>query len=211
MGQLPFSFARERATGAGEFFGDGGVVRGRRDDRDIVKILGGGADHGGSADIDVFDQLFEGHTGLGGGFFEGVEIDHDHVDGLDAVLGYGGGVRGKVAAVENASVNFGMQRLDAAIEHFGEAGEIGDVLDGNAGVAQEFGGASGGDEFDVECGELAGEIDQSGLIGDAENGTLDFGGAGGHVTSDRNNYRGATEDSISKGRQPLRGGRPIRR
>ena len=68
-----------------------------------------------------------------------------------------------------------MQRLDASVEHFGKSGEIGDVFDGDAGVAQELGGASGGDEFDAKSGKLAGEIDESGLIGDAENGTADFG------------------------------------
>ena len=72
-------------------------------------------------------------------------------------------------------MDLGVKRLDAAVEHFGEAGEFGDVFDGDAGVAQEFGGASGGDEFDAERGELAGEIDESGFVGDAENGALNLG------------------------------------
>ena len=41
--------------------------------------------------------------------------------------------------------------------------------------------ASGGDEFDAEAGELAGEIDEAGLVGDAEDGALDAGSAAGHV------------------------------
>ena len=137
--QSPLGFERERAAGAGEFFGDGRIVGRRRDDGDIVKILGGGADHGGSADVDVLDQLLERHAGLGGGFFEGVEIDHDHVDGLDAVLGDGGDVRGILAAMQDAAVHLGMQRLDPAVEHFREAGEFGDVFDRDAGVAQQLG------------------------------------------------------------------------
>ena len=48
-----------------------------------------------------------------------------------------------------------MQRLDAAVEHFRKAGEFGDVFDGDAGIAQQLGRASGGDEFDAEAGELA--------------------------------------------------------
>jgi hypothetical protein len=114
-----------------------------------VKILGGGADHGWSADVDVLDQFFERDTGLGGSFFEGVEIHHDHVDRLDAMLGHGGGVRGILAAVQNAAVHLGMQRLDAAVEHFRETGEFGDIFDGDAGVAQKLGCASGGNEFDA--------------------------------------------------------------
>ena len=72
------------------------------------------------------------------------------------------------AAMKNAAVNFGMQRLHAAVEHFGESGEVGDVFDRDAGVAQQLGGAAGGDEFDAEGGKFAGEIDQAGFIGDAE-------------------------------------------
>jgi hypothetical protein len=41
-------------------------------------------------------------------------------------------------------------------------------------------GASGGDEFDAEAGELAREIYESSLVGDAENGALDAGSAAGH-------------------------------
>src|SRR5580700_5953489 len=143
--QPPLGFERERAGGAGEFFGNGLVIGWGCDDGNVVKILGGGADHRWSTDVDVLNQLFERHARLGGGFFEGVEIDHDHVDRLDAMLGYGGGVRGILAAMQDASVNFGMQRLDATVEHFREAGEVGDVFDCYAGVAEELGGASGGD------------------------------------------------------------------
>ena len=95
--------------------------------------------------------------------------------GCDAVFGDGGHVLGIFAAMQDAAVNFGVQRLDAAVEHFGEAGEFGDVFDGDAGIAQQLGGASGGDEFDVQRGEFAGEVDEPGLVGDAEDGALDAG------------------------------------
>src|SRR5579863_5999570 len=49
--QSPYRGLRDRAGGAGEFVGDGGVVGGRSDDGDVVKILGGGADHGGAANV----------------------------------------------------------------------------------------------------------------------------------------------------------------
>src|SRR5208282_6433731 len=83
--QPPLGGERECAAGAGEFFGNRLVVSRRSDDGDVVKILGGGADHGGSADVDVLNQLLESHAGLGGSFFEGVEIHDDHVDWRDAV------------------------------------------------------------------------------------------------------------------------------
>jgi len=42
----------------------GRVVGGGRDYGNVVKILGGGADHGRSADVDVLDQFFEATRGL---------------------------------------------------------------------------------------------------------------------------------------------------
>ena len=137
---------------AGDFFRNRWIVGWRSDHSNVVKILGSGADHGRSADVDVFDQLLECHAGLRSGFFEGVEIHHDHIYRLDAMLGNGCDVRGILAPMQDAAVNFGMQRLHPAIEHFGEAGEIGNIFDGNAGIAQELSGASSGDEFDAEGG-----------------------------------------------------------
>jgi hypothetical protein len=140
-----------------------------------VKILGGGADHGRSADIDVLDQLFESHAGLGGGFFEGVKIYDDHVDRLDAMLGNSCDVCRIFTSVQDGAMNLGMQRFHTPIEHLGKSGELGDVLDGDAGIAEKFGGPSGREELDAEVGESTGEIDQAGFVGDAQDGALDFG------------------------------------
>ena len=68
-----------------------------------------------------------------------------------------------------------MQGLDAAVEHLGEAGDVGDVAHGDAGFAKQARGAAGGDEFDAHAGEGAGEFDDAGLVGDAEQYTLNFG------------------------------------
>ena len=76
--------------------------------------------------------------------------------------------------MQDAAVDFGMKGFNAAVEHFGESGEFGNVFDGDARVAQEFGGAAGRDEFDAERGEFAGEISEAGLVGDAEDGAFDL-------------------------------------
>ena len=76
--------------------------------------------------------------GLGGRLFEGVEIHHHHVYGLDAVFGHGGAMGGVLAAVEYSSMNFGMQGFNATIEHLGKAGELGNILHGDSRVAEEF-------------------------------------------------------------------------
>ena len=71
-------------------------------------------------------------------------------------------------------MDFGMQRLDAAVEDFGVAGEGGNIDDGQACVAQGGGGAAGGQELDAERGEAAGEVEQAGFVGYAEQCALDL-------------------------------------
>ena len=120
------------------------------DDDDGAVVFGGGADHGGAADVDVFDGLGEGAIGFGDGSFEGVEVDADEVDGGDAVGLHGGEVVGVILEGEESAVDEGVKGFDMTVHHFGEAGEVGDILDGQAGIAEGFGGAAGGNEFDVE-------------------------------------------------------------
>ena len=91
------------------------------------------------------------HAGFRGSFFEGVEIHDDHVDGLNAVLGNGCTVSGILAAMKNSAVNFRVERFNTSIEHFGEAGEVGDVFYFDSRVAQELGRAAGRDEFDAHA------------------------------------------------------------
>jgi hypothetical protein len=145
-----------------------------------MKILSRGADHGRSADVDILDQLLERHAGLGGSFLEGVEIHHNHIDRLNAVLADGCDMRGNITPMQNAAMHLGMQRLDPAIEHFRKAGEFGNVFHDDARIAQQLGCPSGGDKFNAEVRELPREVDEASLVGNAENGTLDAGTAAGH-------------------------------
>ena len=103
-------------------------------------------------------DVFELHARLGGGLLEGVEIDHDHVDGLDAVLADGGAMLLLAADVQDAAVHLGMKRLHPAVEHLGEAGEIGDIFHRDAGIAQQLGGAAGGDQFDSKLMQFPGKL-----------------------------------------------------
>ena len=125
----PAGCAAQCAVGSLQLLDEGRVVGDAGDDGDIFKVFGGGAHHGGAADVDVFDEVAEGDAGLRGGFLKGIEIHDDHVDGLDAVRGDGGFVFGVAANVEQAAVDAGMQRLDAAVEHLRKAGEVADVFD----------------------------------------------------------------------------------
>ena len=114
--------------GASHLLDQCGVVGDAGVDGDILEVLGRGANHRGTPDVDVFDQMAEGDAGLRGGLFEGVEIHDHHVDRLNAVCGDGCFVLGVAADVEQAPMDEGMQSLDPAVENLGEARQVADVL-----------------------------------------------------------------------------------
>jgi hypothetical protein len=84
------------------------------------------------------------------------------------VLGDGSLMGWVGADMEDAGVDIGVEGLDAAVEHLREAGQVVDVADLEAGVAEGARGAAGGDKLDPVGGEAVSERHQAILIGDAE-------------------------------------------
>jgi len=140
--------------------------------RDAFEIFGGGAEHGGSADVNVLDKFLGCEIFLCGGSSEWVEIDDHQVDGRDAVFGRLLLVLGKIAAEEEAAVDFGVQSFDAAAEHFWPAGELGNIADGEASFAEELGGAASGEDLDAESGEPVGKVHDSRFVENADERAL---------------------------------------
>ncbi len=134
--------------------------------RDVAVVLGRRADHGGAADVDVFDRIFEAAVGVGDGLLEGIQIDRHQVDAADAVALHDLVVG--AAAAEDAAVHLRVQGLDASIHHLREAGVVTDFHHRDVVVAQQLGGAAGGKDFHAGLGEVAGEFDDAGLVGDAD-------------------------------------------
>ncbi len=165
--QPPLRLQRERSVIALHLAGDCVVVRRRSDDGNILKILCRRAHHRRPANVDVLNDVFELRPRLGGGLLEGVEIDHHHVDGLDAVRADGGAMLRLAANVQNAAMHLGMKRLHPAIEHLGEAGEFGDIFHRDARLAQQFGGAAGRNQFHAHRRQAAREVHQPCFIGNA--------------------------------------------
>ena len=83
------------------------------------------------------------------GFLERVEIDHQQIDRRDGMRLRRGLVRGIAADRQQAAMHLRMQRLQTAVHHFGEAGVLGDVLDGNAGRLERGRGAAGRQDLDT--------------------------------------------------------------
>ena len=117
LGKTPFCGRGKRPAGFGHLFSDSPVVFRRSYHSDILKILSRRADHGRSANIDIFNQFLKMHARLGCGFFKCIKIHHHHVDRLDAVLGDRRAMRGIFATVQNPPVDFGMQRFHPPIQH----------------------------------------------------------------------------------------------
>ena len=79
----------------------------------------------------------------------------------------------QVAPPKNAAVYLGMQGFHPTVQHFREAGVVADFGDRNVVVAEQFGGAAGGKDFDTESVQGLGEFDNAAFIGNADKSTLD--------------------------------------
>jgi hypothetical protein len=154
------------------------IVLGFGDDADaaclVAMILGRRTNHGRAADINVLDRVDQGAILLRHGLRKWVEVDHHQIDGRDAVLLHGRRVLGVAADAEDAAMHLGMQGLDPAVEHFGEAGVVGDVGDVQSGIAQQFCGAAGGKQLDPELRQSACEIHRAALVGNANERLCDL-------------------------------------
>ena len=74
-------------------------------------------------------------------------------------------VCGPPAIGEDPAVDRGMERLDPAVEHLGEAGHGGHVGDRKAGLAKGPCRATGRDQLEALGDQPAREVDQVGLVG----------------------------------------------
>ena len=154
-----------------EAFEHAGVVAGVDHDGHVFVVLGGRADHGRAADVDVLDGGRQVAAWLVDGGFERVQVDRDQVDRLDAVLVHDGVV--DTATTEDAAVDFRVQGLDPTVHHFGETGVIRDFHCGHAVVLQQLERPAGGEDLDAQGFSSLGEFEDPGLVGDADQGAAD--------------------------------------
>ena len=149
----------------------------RRDDRDIGVILGRGADHRRTADVDLLDELVERDARTLRGRRKRIEVHHHELERADrrgaqrvAVL-VAPGIR------EDPGMDAWMQCLDAPVEHLRKPGHTGDVGHGQARVAQCSRRAARRHELEAEPDESGTERDESGLVRDRQQRTSRAGHA----------------------------------
>ena len=133
-GELAAQRERRHAVMRGEFVEQRRVVARLDHDGDVVMIFRRGADHGRAADVDILDAVGE-IAAAGHGRFERIEIDHQDIDGANAVCAHRFDVLGVVADRQQSAMHRRMQRLDPAVHHFRKAGQLADVEHLKSGIA----------------------------------------------------------------------------
>jgi hypothetical protein len=88
-------------------------------------VLRGAAQHGWSANIDLFDRLLERHTFLGDGFLEWIQVYHHQIDRLDPLLSGLPLVVCVPTDIKQPAMHLRMQGLDPSIHDFRRAGIFG--------------------------------------------------------------------------------------
>ena len=99
---------------------------------------------------------------------EVVKIHAHQIKRCDVVFLQRGEVFGLVLVGQDAAVNFGVQRLDAAAQNLREAGDVAHRRDGQPLFLQEFHGSAGRYQFHPPVVQEAGEFRQAVLVGHAQ-------------------------------------------
>ena len=146
-----------------------GPVVGRIDHhRHVGVVLGGRAQHRRPPDIDILDRLVEGAARFADRRFEGIEVDHHHVDGRNSLLRHFGDVLRVRAPAEQTAVDFGMERLDPPVQNLRRARVRRHVGDRHAGVPQGLRGPAGGKDFVALPRQSLRKLDDAGLLRHAD-------------------------------------------
>ena len=147
------------------FIQNAGIIHGIGNHRDGSVILGGGAEHGRTADVDLFNGFLQRHVRPGDGFFKRIQIHADQVDGLDAVFLRLADVLLIVAAVQQAAVHHRVQGLETAFKQFRFPGVIGNFNHRKPQALEESGGAAGGNQLYSKLVQALGKLLKAGFVG----------------------------------------------
>ena len=149
-----------------------GTVLGRDVFFDHILACGRRADHAGAADVDFLHGLFQRELALHRAG-KVVEIDTDEIERKNALFGNGLQMFGIVLVAEDARVDLGMQRLDAAAENFGEARDGADGRYRQPRLLKSLLRAAGGDELHLVLHEKGGKVHKTRLVSHAQDGATD--------------------------------------
>ena len=142
-----------------------GVLRDIRKNGNMRTILDCGAHHGRTAHINVLVDFFRGFSRRKR-MLEGIEVDDEQVNGIEAQALHVGDVTYVITPREQAAMNARMQRFDTSLHRFRVPGELRDFGDRQAVIKQRFGSAAGSDQLNVVGVQGLREFNETSLIAD---------------------------------------------
>ncbi len=146
------------------------IIRGIHHRQYRFVILGGGAEHGGAADVDVLQGVFQRGVLIGNGELKGIEIHRHQVDRDDLMPLERRHVFGQIAAGEERAVDHGVQRLDPSVQQLGKPGQLLHLDDGDVARAERGGGSAGRDDLPAQVGQTPGKGHNAAFIADGDEG-----------------------------------------
>ena len=156
LGCKPLALIQGETGAIGHTGSDQRIVGRIGDDGHGGVILGGASHHGRATNVDLLDGV--GLIGSGAhGIGERIQVDNHQIERLDAELLELLGMLRVGHIGQNAGVNVWVQRLDAAIEAFGESSDIRHLSDMNSQFGQLLGGRTGGHNLGACLHERVGE------------------------------------------------------
>ena len=169
----------------------------------VGPVFGSGAQHGRAADVNVLDGHFQRAVGTRRGLRKGVEVDHQQVNGVDAVFGQRCHVLGHITPRQQTTMDARVQGLDAAVQHLREAGHLRHFGDGQTRVGQQPRRATCRQERDVQSMQGLCKFDDAGFVRNREQG-------GGHGLEINDSFDKVVIDQLAPqcvavDAQPLRG------
>ncbi len=145
--------------------GEHRIVVARVDDNaDMHPVLRRRPHHRRAADVDVLDRVVQRAAGVRDSFAKRIKVDDDEIDRRDCMLRKRFAVRCDVAPPEDSRVDFRMQRLDSAVEHFGKSRVAADVGHVDALRGQELRRAARREQRYAARREAAREFHNAGLV-----------------------------------------------
>ncbi len=168
---MGISLCRETETCFGEsvavgrdFLNHGGVVIRVAYHGDALAVLSCGAEHRGTAYVDVLDGVGESHSLFGHRRLERIEVDDHHVDQTYSVLCKLFHVILIVAASEQRAVHLGVKRLDASSADFRKPRHLADACHRESAIQQHPHRAAGGDDLPSHVVQGCGEFNHPSFI-----------------------------------------------
>ncbi len=128
------------------------------------KVFGRGPQHGGAADIYIFQSPFLRTFGICYRLLKRIEVDHNHIDGTDALVRQFFELVGIIAAGKNPPMDPGMQGFDPSPQHFGTASHILDCCHCQPRLRQAAGSAACRDQLHSHFIQGPGKVRQAAFI-----------------------------------------------